>query len=374
METFGEFNGKTKFKPYDLITIPAGAYGKGNNKNKKPFVTTIGLWIFNKVFIEPDLFDIIGYINTPIDKKVTKYINQEMTYAVIEDRIPLDALKRYIMKEQKFQPYCNILSSSFSKQMLLASSLISKKRTELAKKYSKGLEEKNPIASSEMEKELLSYSKELLKDDKSMDMYNSGAKGNFGNNFKNLFVMRGAIKDPDPTKGYDIVKSNLIDGIKKDDYSAMAKSLAAGPYARAKKTMIGGYWEKLYLRSFQHLVLLPEGTDCHTNRTITVHITKDNVRYIMYSYIKEGNNLIELTSQNMNKYIGQTVKIRFASMCESKNGICSKCIGNLFYRLGIKNVGLTVPQVASKLKNISMKAFHDDQVGIIEIDADNIFE
>ena len=26
-------------------------------------------------------------------------------------------------------------------------------------------------------------------------------------------------------------------------------------------------------------------------------------------------------------------------MCEAKNGICNKCAGNLFYRLGIRNVG-----------------------------------
>lgn len=373
MNNFGSFEGKKKFNTYDLITIPAGKYGKPGKLNKKPFTTTVGLWVFNKVFIEPDLFDILGYINKPINSKVAKMINQEMTYAVLEDRIPLDVLKRYIMMEQKFQPYSNILCSSFSKTMLLSSSMISKKKNELKKKYAKGLEAKDPVASAEMEKELLSFSKSLLSDDKAMDMYTSGAKGSFGNNFKNLFVMRGAIKDPDPTKGYDIVESNLIDGIQKKDYSAMAKSLAAGPFARARKTMFGGYLEKLYLRSFQHLVLLPAGTDCHTNRTITIKITENNVRFVMYSYIKEGNNLIELTSKNKSKYIGKTVKMRYSSMCESKNGICSKCIGNFFYRLGIMNVGLTVPQVASKLKNISMKSFHDDQVAIEDLDVDNIF-
>lgn len=374
METFGRFKGKRKFQPYDIITIPIGAYGNEKKHNTKPFTTTLGLWIYNRVFIEPDFLDILGYINKPIDDDVASYINQEITYAVMEDRVPLDALKRHIMKEQKFQPYSNIFCSSFSKDMLLASSKIKKKKMELEKQYKEQLANKDPKAAIAIEKELLDYSKELLKDDKAMDMYLSGAKGSFKNNFKNLFVSRGAIKDPDPTKGYDIVSSNYIDGIKKEDYAAVAKSLAAGPFGRARKTMLGGYWEKLFLRSFQHVTLLPAGSDCGTDRTITVTLNKKNINDVMYSYIKEGNKLIELTSQNKDKYIGKTVHLRFASLCESKEGICSKCIGNFFYRLGITNVGVTTPQVASRLKNISMKSFHNSQVSLYEIDTDKIFE
>ena len=94
---------------------------------------------------------------------------------------------------------------------------------------------------------------------------------------------------------------------------------------------------------------------------------------MMYSYMVEGNKLVELTSQNKDKYIGKTVRFRFSSMCESKNGICHACAGNLFNRIGITNVGVATPQVASKLKNISMKAFHDAQVNLSEIDIGRAF-
>jgi hypothetical protein len=60
-------------------------------------------------------------------------------------------------------------------------------------------------------------------------------------------------------------------------------------------------------------------------------------------------------------------------MCESKTGICHACAGNLFNRIGITNVGVATPQVASKLKNISMKAFHDAQVNLSEIDVGRAF-
>ena len=75
MENFGEFGNKKKFNTYDLIEIPAGVFGKEGHKNKKPFVTTIGLFIFNRVFIEEDLMDVIGYVNRPVSKSVNSIIS-----------------------------------------------------------------------------------------------------------------------------------------------------------------------------------------------------------------------------------------------------------------------------------------------------------
>lgn len=373
MNTFGEFKGKRKFNPYDIITIPANQYGPEGKKNKNPFTTTVGVWIYNRTFIEPELFDIFKYINKPVDKKVAGMVNSKLTYAVLEDKIPLSALKNYISKCQKFQPYSNILCPGLTPGMLLISEKLEKKKKELLAKHKEGITNGDEKVVAIIEKELLAYSEELLKDDPSMDMYKSGAKGKFGNNFKNIFVMRGAIKDPDPTKGYDIVTSNYIDGIKKEEFASMAKSLAAGPYSRAKKTQYGGYWEKLFLRAFQHIVLLPAGTDCGTKKTIEFTIDKSNKNMVMYNYVVERGNLIELTSENIDNYIGKTVQMRFSSLCEDKHGICNKCIGNLYYRLDIKNVGVTIPQLASRLKVISLKAFHDSQVQLHEIDVGAAF-
>ena len=86
-----------------------------------------------------------------------------------------------------------------------------------------------------------------MENDPAMDMFMSGAGGSFENNFKNMFIMRGSVQDPDPRKSYNIITSNYVDGISKEEYSKIANTLAAGPYSRAKKTELGGYWEKLFL-------------------------------------------------------------------------------------------------------------------------------
>ena len=271
---------------------------------------------------------------------------------------------------QKHMAYVDILSPSFTDNMLEITRTAQKKREELFHKYAQGIKDKDPTEMEKMEKELLNYMEDQLKDDPSFDMINSGAKMSKGNNFKNMFGTRGAVKQPDPTMGdYDIITGNYMDGVKPEEYSKLANSLIGGPYSRAKNTAQGGALEKLAVKSFEHLIT-KKGTDCGTKHYIEVTLTDKNIKEWMYSYIIEGNNLIELTSKNKDKYIGKTVKLRFAAMCESRDYICNKCAGNLFYRLGItnrldiENVGVACYAIMSKIKLVSMKAFHDSSIKI----------
>ena len=91
---FGEYDGKAKANPYDFIIIPPNKYGT-KKKNKNSFKTTVGIWIFNKYFIEHDLFDIFGYMNKNVDGHVLDDINQTLSYALMEDKITVEQLKKY---------------------------------------------------------------------------------------------------------------------------------------------------------------------------------------------------------------------------------------------------------------------------------------
>ena len=374
MKAFGVFNDKEpRFNTYDIITIPPNSY----HNNKNSFTTTVGRWWWNKCFIEQDLFDLFGYINKPITKKLNKDINNKISYAVMEDKIPVEALKRFLNRQQKFQPYSNIICSGFTDKMLSITGILNKKKDELRKKYQKELNDpaQNSLAASKIEKELLDYAKEYLGDDPSMDMYKSGAKVSFDNNFKNIFVMKGAVKSPDKTEDFDIVFSNYLDGTSREDYGVMAKSLAEGPYNRALSTPKSGYQEKLLLRGFQHVKLAKKGTDCHTERTIELYLDKDMAEQMMYSYIVDNGNLVELTMDNLPKYLNKVVKFRFASLCEwNENGeICNACAGSLFYRLGFVNVGTAIPQIASTIKLSYLKSFHNSTIKFREIDVNKAF-
>lgn len=368
MDMFGEFNGKKKFEQTDTFTVPKGSYGPDNNKNNNEFVTTVGIWVFNKFFIEKELFDLFKYINKPIDGDVLSDINKEISYGILEDRVTIDQLKRYIHKQQFMLRFVSILSSNHTMKMLKSSSHLDKLKSKLLKTYDKEVKEGNEIISAQIEKELLDEAKKYLKDDPSMEMYDSKSRSKFNNTFKNMYVMRGAVMNPDPAKGFDIATSNYSDGISKDDFSILSNSLVGGAYAKSKNTEVGGYWVKLFLSAFQHLVLDKAGSDCGTKKYIEVELTNDNIEMYMYSYIIQGSSLVEITSQNRNSFIGKTVKMRFGSLCESKTGFCNKCAGNLYYRLGIENIGLTSTKIPTKIMMLSMKKFHVSQISIIDMD------
>ena len=246
-ELFGDFRNGKKYNTYDIITIPKDSYGNTKKRNKKPFTTTVGLFIYNKFFFEEDFVDEIGYINHTVNKKELNKIESKLTYALIEDRITLDQFKNYLKKTQKIQPYVAIYSYGYTEKMLTCTKVINKKKEELLKKYKKEIEEGDVIVCSKIEQELLDYAKEYLKDDPSMDMFLSGGRGSWDNNFKNMFVMKGAIKDPDPNakQKYNIVTSNYMDGVSKEEYSVLCNSLAAGPYSRANNTSKGEAYQQI---------------------------------------------------------------------------------------------------------------------------------
>ena len=376
MELFGDFGDHQWFNPYDILTVPTGAYGGKlpngkEKKNKAPFTTTIGRLIFNKYFIEcePELLQFVGYVNDNVGKKAYGKLFDSLGYAVLEDEISIDTYKRFCKKSQKFMPYVSILAPNHSMNMLTITKQINKKKAELIKQNQEAFDRGDVYVVDQVSKELLAYAKELMKDDPAMDMFLSGAGGSFENNFKNMFIMRGSVQDPDPRKSYNIITSNYVDGVSQDEYSKLANTLAAGPYSRSKKTELGGYWEKLFLQSLQHVILQEPGSDCGTKRHIELKVTDKNIGSIMYCYvINNDGSLTEINSKNKDKFIGKKVKLRFSSMCEAKDGICNACAGNLFYRLGIRNIGAATPQIPSKLKVLSMKLFHDDQLNFTEMD------
>lgn len=365
-DLFGDCGSGPKYNPSDLITIPAGSYGTEGHKNKKPFTTTVGLWVFNRAFIEKDLFDLFGYINEHVTKKVLGKIKTKVTDAIMMDRLPLQVLKDLLKKQNKIMPFCTILCPGFSMKLLTITKKVEAEKAKLIKKYKKEIDARDEQTIVKIQDELMELAKNELKGDPALDLFDGVGLGDMGNNFKNMFVMKGLIRDPDPTKGYNVVMSSYVNGVDENEYKYLANSLAEGPYKRGVRTQIGGYWEKLILSAYQHLKI--NKADCGTKRTLTITLDDDNLHYYMYSNIVEGSRLIELTPDNADKYRGKTVKIRFSSLCECKDGFCEACTGGLFKRIGIKNIGCAMPQIASTVKLKAMKAFHDSQVEFATID------
>ena len=378
MELFGSFGGEPLCHQYDTFDVPANHFyyidsnGK-EHRNVSKFTTTIGLWIFNIFFLRDFNFSFLfdEFINENINADKFDDINNTLAYALLENKISMEAYQKYLDYTQFFMPFESILSPNHTEAILSCTKKINKKKEELIKKYKDKLDAGDFAAAEDMEKELLDYAESILKDDPSLDVYMSGAGSNWKNNFKNMYIMKGAITNPDPNakQQFNVATSNLMDGISADEYSLYANSLVTGPYSRSKKTETGGYWEKLFSAAYQAVNLDPEGSDCGTKEYIEVTITPKNISIFMYNYIiKNNGELEELNLDTRDKYMNKKVKMRFSTHCKSKTGICNKCAGNFFYRRGSRTIGLATVQVPSKLKLVAMKAFHDGTIKTATID------
>ena len=94
----------------------------------------------------------------------------------------------------------------------------------------------------------------------------------------------------------------------------------------------------------------------------------------MYSFVQQGNNVIEITSDTKDMFIGKTVKLRFSALCESEE-LCETCAGTLFRRIGIKHIGMSMSKIGSVIKQRSLKAFHNSVVKTTDLSdiLDDIF-
>ena len=221
-----------------------------------------------------------------------------------------------------------------------------------------------------IEKELIKATQKELADDVGMDLFNSGARGSVGNHLKNILLCRGAVANP-VTGKYDIIENSLLDGLEKKDLTPHSNTIVTGSYPKAVGTQVSGYIAKQLLQSHQSEILGEKDSDCGSTRYLKVLITKSNKKNFEYRYIKEGNKLILLTPDVIDKYIDKTVEMRTVMYCKTvgkEGAICNKCAGDFYYKMGKKNIGLICKNPASELTQLSLQKFHQNVIKSRQID------
>ena len=348
------------------------ALKKGEYSNKEAIPrTNAGLLVFNKFVIENLLEKVLGYWNEPLTDKVLGKMEEKINKAVEMDEITTDDYAEYQDRLQWLLAIHTEVCASFTKKSIKNLPSIVKKRDKLFKENVSELKKGNAVVALKIEKELVEDARKELKGDPGMDLYNSGARGSFENNYKNIAIMKGPIYDPIGDR-FKNVQSSFLEGIEKDDIPEFASTVVMGAYPKAVGTQVGGYTVKRFYAAFQNIVLDKKGSDCGSKGTLLVQVTKDNKLDCMYRYIVEGSKIVRLDESNIGKYMGKTVRMRSAMYCTTSKR-CNKCMGDKPYMVGIENVGLTAGKIGSNYVNLSMKSFHDTTMKLGEIKADNIF-
>ena len=102
-------------------------------------------------------------------------------------------------------------------------------------------------------------------------------------------------------------------------------------------------------------------------------MTENNYDLFKYRYILDSDKLIYLEDSNKDKYMNKLLKFRSPLFCQGDK-ICNKCAGELYYKLGIMNVGLVANNIGSVIMNKALKQFHDLSIKLKEINIDDFIE
>lgn len=360
---------KSKYNTWDTMTVPKDYFYEGQPK----IDTTIGRFIVNKFIFEAvGIVKDIGYQNIIVNGNVLEGLDKTIGFLYMNDIIDRKKYNEYTDRRDTLGYWTNgMLAHSISEKMYKPLPEIEKMKAELIKKYEKELKEGNIDIMTKISDDLIKKAKEILKDDPGMDLYDSGDL-NFGNNYKNNSIIKGPVINR-LTNEYDFIDTSFMDGIKKEDLDVHANSILAAQFPASIATADSGYIGKKLIALLQMMQIDEPGTDCGTKNLISVDIDSHNKDNMIYSYIEENGNLIELNPDNINSYVGKTVKMRSPETCLNEK-ICSKCAGNLFYKLNVRYAGLFATQISHAALNLGLKAKHDTVIKLYTIDPDEIIQ
>lgn len=355
-----------KFNVRDKLHLDAHEY-----INIEPVDTTVGSFLFNKLMIEGMLENIIpnGYYNEVIDKKGFGKLLDLLSDGLMNGKVLVNPTLIKWLKQYEFygMKVCTIFSPSYSEGLLRKNVEIIKVKNDLLKKS----DPKNTQAMTEIEDELVAKSRDILKGDTGMTIFDSGARGSFDNDYKNMNLMLGPVAKPGSDGEFDFVSSNYIEGLQKQDIVAAGNSVVNAAYPKAVGTQQSGYLTKQYYAAYQSIQCDEDGTDCGTHMGITLTLTEDNIEDYYFQNIITKNGYETLTSENRDKWLNKKVTLRSPMFCKTDK-ICSVCAGRRFYIMHIKNIGLTTGRVTNTLLNAGMKNFHNAKVKFDEVDIDQL--
>lgn len=349
-----------KFNVTDKMTLNKGEYFYTGE-------TTLGSFIFNKIVIEGcNLQDITGYVDWLLNDGGLGKLESIVAEALMTDKITVDQMCQYVdTRDWIGLQLHSVITSSYTMNILKTPPEVKKLKKQLITEHKDELAAGNAKVSEQIEDQLLAKAQEILKDDIGMDLYVSGARGSFKNNYKNVNLMRGAVLNPSTGK-YEIIENAFLDGLGKKDMTPHSNTIVTGSYAKVVMTADSGYLAKELMACMQTEILQPAGSDCGTKMTLTVELTKSNIRDFEYRYIVENGKYVCLTPEVLNKYIGKTVHLRSPMYCTTPT--CNICAGEFYYKQNKVNFGLVASRIGNDLTRLNMKKFHENLIKYKDID------
>lgn len=354
-----------RFQPNDTFMLPINTF-----YNKQSLQTTVGRYIFNIFCIPVPYLKKYGYCNDTMSSDGLKDIESKMGQMVMLDEMTTKEYAEYMDNAEWIgMSTAYYISPPIDNDIVLPLDAVMKRKDELFTQYNAELARGDSNIVNKVEKELVGIAKDEItkKNAPSYDLYGSG-EFNFNNNYKKCSIMVGTISDP--VDGHlSTVKSNYIDGVLPDEYDTTAKLTVIGGASRGVATRKYGYETKKFNSNLQNAIIDidQEHIDCGTTGYLKITIPSSLKNMFYYRFVIDGNELVELTPDNISKYLDKEVKLRSPMFCKN-DVICEHCAGTLFRRMNIRYAGMIASNLTGNMLNLSMKAMHDTTIKMSKLD------
>lgn len=353
-----------RYNVIDRVKLKANEY-----INTKDVDTTLGRIVFNKICIETYIKDIIPdhYWNIPLNKKGVSKLFGLVAEAVKYGKLTTEQAWKW---EKAIEFYslkgAVIYNSSYNSDLLIPREDLIKERDEFLKA--------NPNATTaeiaDFEKYITDKAAKNLSNNPGIGLYESGARGDIKDQYKNISIMIGPVYNP-ATSEMEPVTTNFIEGFNKEDLPKAGNMLISAAYPKTCATADSGYITKQYYAAFQSIYVDEDGTDCGTKAYINVFISEKNFSRYEFQYVVENGKNIMLSQENKSKYTNKWVKLRSPMTCLGEH-VCSVCAGRFPYITGIKNMGITFATIPNAALNGGMKKFHKSAISMDDVNIDTL--
>lgn len=355
-----------KYDTRATVHLKAGEY-----TNKKDIDTTVGIILFNKLMVEGSgIVDVVpdGFFNEVVTKKKFSKLMKYVSDALLMEKIQInptvaDFLRNYENWGLRLTP---IFAPSYTMGMV-------KPNPELQKAVKEGFDKADLQRTEDMiklEDNLVAVADKVTKRDPGKTLFDSGARGSFENDFKNMTVFIGPVKNP-VNGEYDFMTSNYMNGLKKEDLVGAGNLIVNAEFPKAISTGRSGYLTKQLYAVLQTMFIDEDGTDCGSTVGIRDTITEANADLYEDQYVMTTKGPLLLTSENIDKFIGKKCLIRSPMGCKADT-ICSVCAGKRLYRMGTRTMGLLAVNVSSTFLNKNLKLRHSMKMNVDNVDPDKL--
>ena len=219
---------KARFKTTDKVKLKVGEC-----MSKSDIETTVGRIIYNKAIIQPAFGDKFGFINETISSKGLDALEEVLSQALLDDKISVEEMYVYLDKTQWLGAnLTHVLAPSFTMNTLKPIKEITDERDKLVTKNKERIDKGDVLVAVDIENQLTKKAEEKLKNAPGMELFKSGARGSFANNYKKTSILMGTTYNPVEGK-FELVASNYMEGIDKEHMHLQGNAIIAGAYPKA---------------------------------------------------------------------------------------------------------------------------------------------